>query len=56
MKATGSLIIKIIVAIVVIWLALKLLGFALKLAGILIVIGLGVGAVVVGQRLLGGRR
>jgi hypothetical protein len=52
MNATGSLILKIIVAIVLIWLALKLLGFALKLVGILILIGLGVGVFLAGQRLL----
>ena len=56
MNSLGSLIVKILVTIVVIWLVLKLLGFALKLAGILIVIGLGVGAVLVGQRLLKGPR
>jgi hypothetical protein len=56
MNSIGSLIVKVVIAIVVIWLVLKLLGVALKLAGILIVIGLAVGAVLVGQRLLGGPR
>ena len=56
MNSLGSLIVKVIVTIIVIWLVLKLLGVALKLAGILIVIGLAVGAVLVGQRMLKGPR
>ena len=56
MNSVGSLILKIVVILVVVWLGLKLLGVALKLVGILILVGLAVGAVLVGQRLLGGPR
>jgi multisubunit Na+/H+ antiporter MnhE subunit len=42
MKNAGSLLVSIIVGIVILWLALKLLGAALKLVGILIAIGIAV--------------
>jgi hypothetical protein len=58
MKSTASLLVTILVAVVAIWLVLKLLGFALKLVGLLILVALAVGAFVVIRGLLGsgGRR
>jgi hypothetical protein len=44
MKSTGSLLVSILIGIVVLFLAFKLLGFALKLLGVLIVAALAVGA------------
>jgi|GEM_PF-3425958 len=44
MKNAGSLLLSILVGIVALWLALKLLGAALKLLGILIAVALAVGA------------
>ncbi|HEX8216415.1 MAG TPA: hypothetical protein VF577_03030 [Allosphingosinicella sp.] len=43
MKSTGSLLLSVLVGIVVLFLALKLLGAALKLFGILIALALAVG-------------
>ena len=40
MKSIGSLLLSIVVAVVVIWFAIKLLGAALKLVAILIGIGI----------------
>ncbi|HEX8526247.1 hypothetical protein [Allosphingosinicella sp.] len=40
MKSIGSLLLSIVVAVIVIWLAIKLLGAALKLVAILIGIGI----------------
>ena len=54
MKQTGSLLLSIVIGIVALWLALKLLGTALKLVGILIALGLAFGAYLVVRR-IGGR-
>ena len=53
MKSTGSLLVSILIGIVVLFLAFKLLGFALKLLGVLIVVALAVGAYFVVQGRIG---
>ena len=40
-KSLGGAVATILIAIIVIWLVLKLLGVALKLAGVLILLGVG---------------
>ena len=54
MKALGSLIVTILIAVVAIWLVFKLLVGALKLVGILIVVGLAVAVVYAAKRRIGG--
>ena len=44
MKSGASLIVSILIGVIGLWLALKLLGAALKLVGILIAVALAVGA------------
>jgi len=56
MKSTGSLLISILIGIVALFLAFKLLGFALKLLGILIVVALAAGAYFAVKNRLSGRR
>ena len=56
MKSGVSLLLSIIVGIVALWLALKLLGAALKLVGILIALGLAIGAYLLVRRIGGGGR
>ena len=53
MKNAGSLLLSILVGIVALWLALKLLGAALKLLGILIALALAVGAYFVVRGMIG---
>ena len=53
MKSTGSLLVSILIGVVILFLAFKLLGFALKLLGILIVVALAVGAYFVVQGRIG---
>ena len=55
MKGTGSLVLTILFTIVAIWLVLKLLVGALKLVGILVVLGLAAGGYVVARRMIEGR-
>jgi len=56
MKSGASLLLSIVIGIVALWLALKLLGAALKLVGILIALGLAIGAYVLVRRIGGGGR
>jgi hypothetical protein len=44
MKSVGSLLLTVVIAVVAIWLVFKLLVGALKLVGILIVVGLALAA------------
>ena len=53
MRNAGSLLLSILIGIVALWLALKLLGAALKLVGILIALALAVGAYFVVRGLIG---
>ena len=55
MKGSGSLILTILFGIVAIWLVFKLLVGALKLVGILIVIGIAAGGYLVARRMIEGR-
>ena len=55
-RSAGGTIATILIAIVVIWLGFKLLGVALKLVGLLILVGLGVAAYVAVTKRLGGPR
>ena len=52
--SVGGALATILIAIVVIWLVLKLLGVALKLAGLLILVGLGAVAFLAITKRLGG--
>jgi hypothetical protein len=52
-RNAGSLLLSILVGIVALWLALKLLGTALKLFGMLIAIALAVGAWLVVRGMIG---
>jgi len=54
MKALGSLLVTILIAVVAIWLVFKLLVGALKLIGLVIVIGLAVAAFYAAKRMFGG--
>lgn len=57
MRSAGSLILSILVGIVALWLALKLLGAALKLVGVLIAVALAVGVYFVARGMIeGGKR
>ena len=53
MRNAASLLLSILIGIVALWLALKLLGAALKLVGILIALALAVGAYFVVRGLIG---
>ncbi|HMJ93713.1 MAG TPA: hypothetical protein VK472_06415 [Allosphingosinicella sp.] len=55
MKGAGSLILTIVFGIVAIWLVFKLLVGALKLVGILIVIGIAAGGYLVARRMIEGQ-
>ena len=52
--STGGALATVLIAIVVIWLVLKLLGVALKLAGLLILVGLGAFAFLAIKKRIGG--
>ena len=54
MKSLGSLLLTIVIAVVAIWLVFKLLVGALKLIGIVIVIGLAFAAFYAVKRRIGG--
>ncbi len=54
MRSLGSLLLTIVVAVVAIWLVFKLLVGALKLVGIVIVIGLALAAFYAVKRRIGG--
>ena len=54
MKSIGSLLLTILVAVVAIWLVFKLLVGAIKLIGIVIVIGLALAAFYAVKRRIGG--
>ncbi|HYI64326.1 MAG TPA: hypothetical protein VEW71_05520 [Allosphingosinicella sp.] len=54
MKALGSLIVTVLIALVAIWLVFKLLVGALKLVGLLIVVGLAFVAFYAVKRRIGG--
>jgi hypothetical protein len=54
MKAIGSLLLTILIAVVAIWLVFKLLVGVLKLVGLVIVAGLLIAAFYAGRKLLGG--
>ncbi len=54
MKAIGSLLLTIVIAVVAIWLVFKLLVGVLKLVGLVIVAGLLIAAFYGGRKLLGG--
>ena len=56
MKSGASFILSIVVGLVALWLALKLLGAALKLVEVLIALGLAVGAYVLVRRIGGAGR
>ena len=53
MRNAGSLLLSILIGVVALWLALKLLGAALKLVGILIAVALAVGAYFVIRGMIG---
>ena len=53
-KSIGGAIATVLIAIVAIWLVLKLLGVALKLIGLLILAGIGVAAYLAITRRIGG--
>ena len=53
-KSVGGTLATILIAIVVIWLGLKLLGVALKLVGLLILVGLGAVAFLAVTKRIGG--
>ena len=53
-KSTGGAIATILIAIVVIWIVLKLIGVAFKLVGLLILAGLGVAAYLAVTKRIGG--
>ena len=53
-RSAGGALATVLIAIVVIWLVLKLLGVALKLVGLLILVGLGAAAYVAITRRIGG--
>ena len=55
-RSAGGALATVLIAIVVIWLGLKLLGVALKLAGLLILVGLGAAAYLAITRRIGGPR
>ena len=54
MKSIGSLLVTILVAVVAIWLVFKLLVGALKLVGIVIIVGLVLAAFYAVRRRIGG--
>ena len=54
MKALGSLIVTVLIAMIAIWLVFKLLVGALKLVGLLIVVGLAFAAFYAVKRRIGG--
>ncbi len=54
MKSVGSLLLTILIAVVAIWLVFKLMVGALKLIGIVIVIGLALAAFYAVKRRIGG--
>jgi hypothetical protein len=54
MKAIGSLLLTILIAVVAIWLVFKLLVGVLKLVGLVIVAGLLIAAFYAGRKLLRG--
>ncbi|HYE29668.1 MAG TPA: hypothetical protein VEA61_15730 [Allosphingosinicella sp.] len=56
MKSIGSLLLSVLIGIVAVWLAVKLLGAALKLVGLLIGLALAVGAYVVLRGMIEGPR
>jgi hypothetical protein len=55
-KSLGGAIATILIAILLIWLVLKLLGVAFKLAGLLILVGIGVVAYLAVTKRIGGPR
>ena len=55
-RSVGGTLATILIAIVVIWLGLKLLGVALKLVGLLILVGLGAVAFLAVTKRIGGPR
>ena len=54
MKSVGSLLLTVLIAVVAIWLVFKLMVGALKLVGIVIVIGLALAAFYAVKRRIGG--
>jgi hypothetical protein len=54
MKALGSLVVTILIAVIAIWLVFKLLVGALKLVGLVIVVGLAFAAFYAVKRGIGG--
>ena len=56
MRSAGSLLVTIVFAVIAIWLGLKLLGVALKLVGVLILIGVAAIAYFGAVKLIGGPR
>jgi len=54
MRSLGSAVVAIIVAVIAIWLFIKLLGVALKLVAVLIGVGLAVAAYFFVERLIRG--
>ena len=55
-KSLGGAIATVLIAILLIWLVLKLLGVAFKLAGLLILVGIGVVAYLAVTKRIGGPR
>ena len=53
-RSVGGAVATVLIAIVLIWLVLKLLGVALKLVGLLILAGIGVAAYLVVTKRIGG--
>ena len=54
MKSAGSILATVLVVFVGVWLLFQILGFAIKLVGVLIIVGLAVAGGYAVARLLGG--